>query len=83
MRKSVFLRQKASPEGETKVVRLEKEKRDCLGRTKAMNKGKKVRSTTRRNRVRLQIETNDQRYHRLQHLRHERRTTSGTFRRPT
>ena len=51
--KSVFVRQRASPEGETKeqrLVHLEKEKkeRDCLGRTKAMNKGKKVRRTTKK-----------------------------------
>ena len=43
VKSGVFVRQRASPEGETKeqrLVRLEKE-RDCLGRTKAMNKGKK------------------------------------------
>ena len=41
--KSVFARQRASLKGETKeqrLVHLEKE-RYCLGRMKAMNKGKK------------------------------------------
>ena len=80
--KSVFVRQRASPEGETKeqrLVRLEKEKqRKRLSRQNKSDEQRQrsLEAQQKRNRVRLQIETSDQRYHRLQVLRerdHERR----------